>query len=196
MKTHLFSFLIVASLWNVCFSQPCSLVEITSNPQLVLPECNQNDGSIILLDTDGGTPPYSYKLNGTRSTFGSFFELTTGVYPVIITDSRGCSDTITIDLLYSNIERIISPNNAFTPNGDNINDRWFISSIESFQGSEVRVFNRWGQLVHQNNEYANDTGWDGTQNGSNLPPATYYYTISIINTCVEEYLNGTVTILR
>ena len=180
----------------VLISQPCSLVEITTTPLLILPECNDDNGAAFFSDTQGGTPPYTYEFNGVRSQFGSFSQLTIGVYTLIITDARSCSDTLSIELLYQHIEDIISPNNAFTPNGDDINDTWFIPGIESFKASEVKVFNRWGQLVHSNSEYSNEFGWDGTQNGSDLPPATYFYVISIINNCLEEYLKGTVTIVR
>lgn len=177
-------------------AQPCNLVTINTTPQLTLPECNKNDGSIVFVNTNGGNPPYSYRMGNLRSQFGSFFELEVGIYEIIVSDARACADTLTIKLLYSDIENIIKPDNAFTPNGDNINDRWRIGGIEAFDGSEVRVFNRWGQQVHQNSEYSNEVGWNGKQNGSNLPSGTYYYVISIFNNCIEEYLRGAVTIVR
>lgn len=187
-------FFLISTL--TALAQPCQFVEITTTPLIVLPECGFNDGSVIFTNTQGGTSPYNYSLNGSSNQLGSFGNLTVGEYDIIITDSRGCRDTFLIDLTYRNIEDIIRPDNAFTPNDDGVNDTWYIPAIESFKGSEVRVFNRWGQEVHQNSEYTNMQGWDGTQNGSKLPAATYYFVISIINNCVEEQLKGTVTILR
>lgn len=174
----------------------CDLINITANVQRILPDCNKTNGSIVFTETDGGTPPYLFTLNDTASRLGTFFNLALGSYPVIIEDARGCSSTVVVNLLYREIDQVIRPDNAFTPNGDNLNDRWRIPGIESFAGSEVRVFNRWGQMVHQNSEYTNEEGWDGKQGGSDLAPGTYYYVISIINNCIEEYVNGAVTIIR
>lgn len=177
-------------------AQPCSLVDITYTQLISLPECSKEDGSIIITDVSGGTAPYSFKLDSAQNLFGTFLNLSIGVYNLTVTDARGCNGTTRIDLNYSNIENIIRPFNAFTPNGDDINDRWIIPGIESFQATEVRIFNRWGQLIYKNSDYTNTEGWDGKQNNSKLPAATYYYVISTINNCIEEYLKGTVTIVR
>ena len=69
---------------------------------------------------------------------------------------------------------------AFTPNGDGINDTWVISNIENYPGSVVRVFNRWGAEVFTARNYQND--WDGQAKGnkSTLPAASsYYYQIDL-----------------
>jgi len=178
------------------FSQACELVNITTTPLRTLPECNKTNGSIVFDNTQGGTAPYAYTLNDTTTRLGAFFNLGLGSYSVIIEDARLCTSTVVVNLLYKEIDDIVQPDNAFTPNGDGLNDTWRIPGIESFGGSQVRVFNRWGQMVHVNSEYSNENGWNGKQGASDLPPATYYYVISIINNCLEEYVNGTVTIIR
>lgn len=193
---NIFLFTLALTFSLLGISQPCQFIDITTTPLLVLPDCNDSAGTAIFTNTQGGSSPYKYTFNDETNQVGSFNELKTGVYQLIITDLSGCKDTFPIDLTYRKIEDIIRPNNAFTPNGDGFNDTWFIPAIESFNGSEVRVFNRWGQRVHQNSEYSNENGWDGTQGGSKLPEATYYYVISIVNNCVEEHINGTVTIIR
>ncbi|MBF4492988.1 gliding motility-associated C-terminal domain-containing protein [Flavobacterium sp. MR2016-29] len=69
---------------------------------------------------------------------------------------------------------------AFTPNGDGINDTWVISNIENYPSSVVRVFNRWGAEVFTARNYQND--WDGHSKGSNstLPAASsYFYQIDL-----------------
>lgn len=53
--------------------------------------------------------------------------------------------------------------NAFTPNGDGINDIFM-------EGIEIRVFTRWGKEVF----YGSD-GWDGKNKGEELAADTYYY---------------------
>jgi gliding motility-associated-like protein len=177
-------------------SQSCADFEVKANIDKVLPRCNGGDGSILLQNTRGGFSPYTYQLDTTKTTFGAFFELDTGIYSIKIRDSRGCMDTIVVELIYDELDQLIKPFNAFTPNGDMMNDRWIIPGIESFQGSEVKVFNRWGQQVHVNSPYSNENGWDGNQGGSELPEATYYYVITVFNDCKEESLGGSVTIIR
>lgn len=69
---------------------------------------------------------------------------------------------------------------AFTPNGDGINDTWVISNIENYPNSTVRVFNRWGAEVFVARNYQND--WDGHAKSisSTLPAASsYYYQIDL-----------------
>ncbi len=196
MKFNLLPFIILLVTVSISEAQPCSLIQIETRELLILPECNDSSGAVLFTNTTGGLAPYTYIFNGSSNQLGTFANLKIGVYQLIIKDSRACADTFSIDLTYRNIEEIIKPDNAFTPNGDGINDTWYIPGIESFAGSKVFVFNRWGQNVHQNSEYSNEKGWNGEQNGIELPEATYYYVVDIVNNCVEEQLRGTVTIIR
>lgn len=69
--------------------------------------------------------------------------------------------------------------NAFSPNGDGINDKWIINGLETFYGNTVDVFNRYGQVVYHAEGYDNSSRvWDGTINGKPLPLGTYYYIIN------------------
>ncbi len=56
---------------------------------------------------------------------------------------------------------------AFTPNGDGVNDTWRIINIENYPNSLVLVFNRWGKEVYNARAYKND--WTGTYEGDFLP---------------------------
>lgn len=110
-------------------------------------------------------------------------------YTLSVTGAGGCyaQDTMSVLLLK---EPIIP--NAFSPNGDGINDTWEIGHLSTYFGATVEVFNRGGQLVHKINGYA--TGWDGKINGKPLPVGTYYYIINPKNG--HKVMSGTVTILR
>lgn len=177
-------------------AQACFDVEIETSPLIILPECNDSSGSVLFSNTRGGRPPYTFKFNGASNQFGTFGNLPVGNYELIINDSRGCKDTFNIDMTYNELDEIIKPNNAFTPNDDGFNDTWHIPGIESFVGTEVIVFNRWGQKVLNNSQYVNKNGWDGRQNGVKLPVGTYFYVIEITNNCLKEQIHGTVNIIR
>jgi gliding motility-associated-like protein len=66
---------------------------------------------------------------------------------------------------------------AFTPNGNNINDFFEIKNITTFNERKLEVFNRYGMSVYANDQY--DNTWDGTRkdNGQALPDGTYYYVL-------------------
>lgn len=196
MKSNLLLFILLVFLTSLSFAQPCELISIETTQRRILPECNDSSGAVFFTNTTGGDQPYTYNIEGSTNQIGVFTDLKLGIYSLIVTDARSCSDTFEVNLTYRDLEDIIKPDNAFTPNGDGVNDTWFIPGIESFAGSDILVFNRWGQRVYFNSEYTNDNGWDGRANGSNLPEATYYYVIDIVNNCVKEQLKGAVTIIR
>ncbi|WP_295802117.1 gliding motility-associated C-terminal domain-containing protein [Mucilaginibacter sp.] len=82
--------------------------------------------------------------------------------------------------------------NAFTPNGDGVNDYWKISNIESYPGALVQVFSRYGQKVFESKGYTKP--FDGTMNGKKLPPGVYYYVINLNTNC--NVLSGSLTLIR
>lgn len=110
-------------------------------------------------------------------------------YTFTVTGIGGCSvsDTIFIKVLKS-------PEipNAFSPNGDGINDTWNIKYLESYPGATVDVFNRYGQIVFRSFGYSRP--WDGTTQGKLLPIGTYYYIINPKNG--KPIYTGSITIIR
>jgi gliding motility-associated-like protein len=74
----------------------------------------------------------------------------------------------------------INVSEAITPDGDGVNDVWFINNIENHPNNIVKVYNRWGDLIFSKKGYQND--WNGSfvNNGSNIPDASsYYYQIDL-----------------
>lgn len=98
--------------------------------------------------------------------------------------------------------------NIITPNGDNINDRFYFSlrptdiGLREYSNLSLSIFNRWGKRVFQDDNYMernNKTeGWDGTNDASGTPLAdgVYFYVakFSDINTGKAEEKNGTITL--
>jgi len=110
-------------------------------------------------------------------------------YILELTGQGGCmvSDDIFIKLL-------LAPEvpNAFSPNGDGINDNWVIKYLESYPGATIDVYNRYGQPVFKSVGY--DNPWNGLYNGSPLPIGTYYYIINPKNG--RKIITGSVTIIK
>ena len=97
-------------------------------------------------------------------------------YPVTltVTDSLGCSDTATriVKKLHS---CVIAVPNAFTPNGDGIND--YLYPLNAFKADNLifRVYNRYGQLVFETTDWTRR--WDGTLGGKPQGPGTFVWTL-------------------
>ena len=110
-------------------------------------------------------------------------------YTLTATGPTGCtaSDTMSVKVLLP----VIIPN-AFSPNGDGINDTWVLANLADYPGATVEVFNRYGQKVFTSKGYS--TPWDGTYKGKTLSFATYYYIIYLNNGF--KPLNGTITIVK
>ena len=82
--------------------------------------------------------------------------------------------------------------NAFTPNGDGINDIWDIKYLDYYPNCTVNIFTRYGENVYQSVSYP--IPWDGRYKGSALPTGVYYYIINLKNG--TGLLSGNVTIIR
>lgn len=121
-------------------------------------------------------------------------------YTVTVKNAAGCTaqDTMTVFITCNN-GNIYLPN-TFSPNGDGMNDVFYprgkgISLVKS-----LRIFNRWGQLVFERDNFpVNDRsdGWDGTYGGQKLSPDAYVYLCEVIcenNATIQ--LKGDVTLLR
>ncbi len=115
-------------------------------------------------------------------------------YTLTVKDLNGC--TSTDDATVTVIPYCVKVMNAFTPNGDAINDKWVVTTAAACTNQVmVRVYNRYGEEVYTNDNYQNN--WDGTYKGKAIPDGTYYYTISfrLISGRIVP-MKGDVTILR
>ncbi len=115
-------------------------------------------------------------------------------YTLSIVNSNGC--TSTDDALVTVLPYCIKVMDAFTPNGDNINDKWLVTQGGACTTqSKVTVFNRYGSEVYSNPNYQND--WTGTYKGKTIPDGTYYYQVEFTLVGGRKlFVKGDVTILR
>ena len=81
---------------------------------------------------------------------------------------------------------IIIPN-VITPNGDHVNDKFIIDGIEHIGTINLYVFNRWGTLIYEMNNY--DNAWSPI----NEADGVYFY---VIETMDEQKFKGHLTIFK
>lgn len=110
-------------------------------------------------------------------------------YTLTVSSADGCSASDQVFIKY--LKAPVVPN-TFSPNGDGVHDRWEISSLESYPGATVEIYNRYGQLVFQSTGYKKP--WDGTSQGKPLPAGTYYYIINPKNG--RKQMSGFIDIIR
>jgi gliding motility-associated-like protein len=111
-----------------------------------------------------------------------------------------CNQATVVLKIFSSIDPIVVYE-GISPNDDGMNDTWIIENIDDHPQNSVRIFNRWGDLVFEQQDYDNDVKvWKGNANrgttlgGDQLPNGTYFYTIQLINSNIIK--KGSVVINR
>jgi len=115
-------------------------------------------------------------------------DLETQVIQYMLCNIDGCDrGTIEVQVLCDEL----SVNNGFSPNGDGVNDAFYIDAALLYPNNELRVYNRWGSQVLKVGGYQND--WEGTWDGQDLPDGVYWYTF---DTGEGRRLSGYVVLYR
>lgn len=113
--------------------------------------------------------------------------LTQGDMDIYVIDQCGAEGTFNVSVIACDTE---IPN-VFSPNGDSMNDFFRIPGIEGFPNSKLEIYNRWGNVIYQSNDYGG--GWDGRINNEPVADGTYYY---ILRRSDGENFHGGLTITR
>ncbi|MBR9922263.1 MAG: gliding motility-associated C-terminal domain-containing protein [Bacteroidetes bacterium] len=93
----------------------------------------------------------------------------------------GCFDSDTLNIRVLKDRAVYMPN-AFSPEGNGINDRFYPQGLENASINYFRIFNRWGQLIFESTDGQindPDIGWDGVLGGKQLPEGIYVWTLSL-----------------
>jgi len=178
---------------NGCFDTliVTAYIDKTTNPfangELTI--CYLDSTEITLTRTNNITWAASPDIDNINDLTQTFAPLVNTVYQYQVINSIGCviNGEVAIEVEPCPIELP----NAFSPNGDGVNDVWNIAPLFVYNDVEVMIFNRWGNEMFSS---SNNVLWDGTHNGDASPDATYYYVVKIGDT--KETLSGTVTIVR
>ena len=96
----------------------------------------------------------------------------------MVENVHGCIDTTSRRVEISNF--IIHIPNCFTPQGDNLNER-FISKGIGIKEYLLNIYSRWGELIYSTNDM--QYGWDGTyqSTGVQCPQGVYVYDVQIVD---------------
>ncbi|MFT4062645.1 MAG: choice-of-anchor L domain-containing protein [Edaphocola sp.] len=116
------------------------------------------------------------------------------VYTLKGINQYGCYDTasVKINVVYASNSGMP---NAFTPNGDGLNDVFQVANLRFDKLTEFRIFNRWGRQVFETNVATE--GWDGTIKGAPAAADVYHYYIKIsLPDGTPKVLKGDVTLIR
>ena len=84
---------------------------------------------------------------------------------------------------------------AFTPNGDNVNEVFEIENISRYPNANVKIYDRWGQKIFEVSNYGAGKEWDGTFGGSRVNPGVYYYVIDLKVDEFPEPLTGYLSVV-
>ncbi|MFN8712369.1 MAG: PKD domain-containing protein [Bacteroidota bacterium] len=122
-----------------------------------------------------------------------------GCYEVTlsVTSSNGCTD-ITSDSVCIGLEATLFVPNAFTPNGDGVNDMFFPQGIGLDPAQyELWIFDRWGNMIFFSD--SPNLGWDGKANGGKdmAQIDTYVWKVKCVDVTGQKHnLLGTVTLVK
>jgi gliding motility-associated-like protein len=111
-------------------------------------------------------------------------------YTLNVVSRLGCITAVD-EVFVKVYEKLIVPN-IFSPNGDGINDSWNITAIDAFDTSNVKVMNRYGEMVFESSGYTK--AWDGKYKNNDLPAGVYYYIIKLRSDI--NPVSGSVTLIR
>jgi gliding motility-associated-like protein len=165
--------------------------------------CPEAPDAAIDLTVTGGSTASEYHYvwigpNDYSATTEDIAGILPGVYTATITDFNDCSITVSM-LVRPKNEICLTIPEAFSPNGDLINDTWDIAAYnENIELSDlypdlvIKIYNRWGQKLWES-EPGYPEPWDGRSNGVNLPIDSYHYTIDLGNG--SRLLIGNITIV-
>lgn len=123
--------------------------------------------------------------------------LTSTVYTVKIVNEDGCRNEASLLVV------VVNPNceepfqfipNAFSPNGDNKNDKFYVRG-EFIESLKLSIYNRWGQMVFYTED--KNQGWDGNFKGQTAAQDVYGYQVEFV--CADGkryYKKGNVSLIR
>jgi len=182
----------VDSIYHICGDADTINVRIIPDAIVSLPDmitmCSHESYTLSASQPNNNLYEFIWS-NGSTEPIYIISTPEAGIYDISV-KVIGC-DTVygSTNVIVEDCEVIIP--NIITPNGDGINDLFYITNVEFYPNSEIKIYNRWGKLIYENSNYQGD--WDA----SNYSDGTYYYIFKLNygKGKIKEY-NGTITIIK
>lgn len=164
---------------------------------VVTTPADENCNGSARAEVIGGTPPYFYSWFNRLEADSSDRELLglcSGAYVLEVTDANGCTNTASDNVDNTSIE-CLTTRAVITPDGGGLNEEFIIWCIEQYPDNTLEIYNRWGQLVWEQDDY--DNTWIGkTMRGGDVPDGAYFYVFRYtINNEIKQ-TKGSFTLLR
>jgi len=143
-------------------------------------------GDAIFNDKDELVPVFDRKYNGLDSL----------KYRLCDADND-CDEAWVIVTVKHDITKDFLIPEGFSPNGDGINDTFYVPDFSTYLGINLTIIDTWGKVAFQTGDYSND--WDGIgntgkYNGKLVPAGTYYYIVTIEG--LDKKLTGFVYVAK
>lgn len=163
----------------ICF-KPNPNADFIPSPRVI----NAENPTVNFFNTSLHAQNYTWIFpngNGSNMLNPSYtFPEIPGFYDVILiaADTNGCLDTVQQSIEVKEENYLYVPN-AFTPNGDEINQvfRPVLSEYSEKYSYQFRIYNRWGELLFESKNP--EIGWDGTYGGELVKTGVYAYEIKV-----------------
>jgi gliding motility-associated-like protein len=171
------------------------------DPTLALRDESPNSATSLWTFSDGSTSNARSLNHRFNDVSGEFVHI-----HLETANELGCSDTTSVDVPIE-LFAVWVPN-AFTPNGDGVNDLFYFVSLNQLEDVTFEIFNRYGERIHSafakvldsslQDELIKTFAWDGTYKGSKVPTGTYIYRLTykrLGNTRVYD-TTGTINVVQ
>ena len=198
----------VTTTYTVSVSDECQTFTVEGSVQIVVIEPTANfeilgpvlfnDLPITFQNSSQNASTYEWDFgDGQNSTLvhpnNTYDEPGTYYITLIATDHKGCKDTIQKPISIEEEWYIYVPN-TFTPDGDRYNNVFEVSVV-GIEILNVQIFNRWGQLIFEDDNPR--FKWDGTYKGKYVNDGTYTYKINYTtNSGRTDALVGHVNVIK
>jgi gliding motility-associated-like protein len=145
-----------------------SLSEVPLITSIDVKDLTGNQNTVTINASGNGI--YSYSIDGVNFQDNpNFTNVLPGIYTAIVTDNLCGSD--------SREFTVLDYPNYFTPNGDGINDYWFIKNLKPLEN--IRIYDRFGKFLYSFK--GSEAGWNGQYNGRQILADDYWFVLTLQN---------------
>lgn len=160
-----------------CTKSDSVIISVSNSPEFSI----GNDTTICINSPTTITAPqgfvkYDWSDGTNESSITTILE---GLYKVTVKDNFGCVGS---DSLFITVDENALPNemyfpNAFTPNGDNLNELFPYQIDVAQPAYYIIIYSRWGEKVFDSRTAGTDN-WDGTYQGKKVPNETFMFYVN------------------